>query len=225
MKDVVTTIYEKFVYCLTHMYIAVGAAWTNVLTCTFEMLNIFQDALNKVMPLGSHCYSEKHPPIQSSYSRNWRTSSGRLSEIAGKKLEVFGDSQHVGLNITLHCSELFLAGRIPVLFTTFSSCGDIDFDVLTCSFTVIEPTLSLVPNMEGSSYKSRAPCYGWRILQLLKGSFPFTPGFVYFWLDGKSRPIPSPTHTALFFLLPKTRNEAIARTTAQGYVVGLIGIR
>lgn len=61
----------------------------------------------------------------------------------GKKLEVFGDSQR--LNITLHGSELFLAGRIPVLFNTFSSCGDIDFNVLTCSFTVIEPTLVLGP--------------------------------------------------------------------------------
>ena len=65
MKDVVMTIYEKFVYCLTHMYTAL-VLLSNVLTCTLEMLNIFQDALNKVMPLGSHCYSEKHPTIQSS---------------------------------------------------------------------------------------------------------------------------------------------------------------
>lgn len=80
--------------------------------------------------------------------------------------------------------------------------------------------------MEGSSSKSLAPYY-WlddftaleRLLSVHTGAL-----FIFGWM-GNPVPIPSPTHGVGNFLLPKTRNEAIARTTAQGDVVGLIGIR
>lgn len=152
------------------------------------------------MSLGSHCYSEKHPTIQSSYSRNWRTSSGRLSEIAGKKTGGFWGQSACCLNITLHRGELFLVGRIPVLFTTCSSCGDIDFDVLSCSFTVIEPTLSLVPNMEESSSKSLAPYYWLEDFTALERLLSVHTGLCLFLVGWEIQTHPiTHTHTALFF--------------------------